>query len=163
MADNENPAGAAAAEQPEGPNFAIQRIYVKDLSFETPMGVKVFTQPFQPSVKLDVNTRGNMVGEDQHEIVLTLTVTAEQDGEVAFLIELQQAGVFMVTGFPEDQQRQLLATVCPNFLFPYAREAIDNIAVHGGFPAVALKPLDFDAIYRQSLAAEAEQGGQSVN
>ena len=163
MADNENQTPEAAAqEQPQGTNFAIQRIYVKDMSFETPMGVKVFTVPFKPQVKLDVNTRGNEVGENLHEIVLTLTVTAEQDGEVAFLIELQQAGIFQVSGFPEEQQRQVLATVCPNFLFPYAREAIDNIAVHGGFPAVALTPLDFDGIYRQSLEAEA-QGGQTLN
>lgn len=145
----------AAGQQPQ---FAIQRTFVKDLSFETPMGVKVFTQQgFQPKMQLDVNTRGSMVGENTHEIVLTLTVTAKIEEETAFIIELQQGGLFVVAGFPDDQQKHVLGAVCPNFLFPYAREAIDSIAVKGGFPPVQLAPIDFDALFRNAQSQESSE------
>ena len=159
MAENEN---EAAAQQPAGQQFAIQRTYIKDSSFETPMGVKVFTQQFQPQVKMDVNTSGSKVADTAHEIVLTVTITAKLEEETAYIIELQQAGIFAISGFEDDQLKHVLGAVCPNFLFPYAREAIDNMAVRGGFPPISLAPIDFDAIYRQSLA-QAEQQGQSIN
>lgn len=160
MAENENE--EAAAQQPAGPQFAIQRTYIKDLSFETPMGVKVFTQAFQPQIKMDVNTRGNQVAENVHEIVLTITITAKIEEDTAYLIELQQAGIFAINGFPADQLQHVLGAVCPNFLFPYAREAIDSLVVKGGFPPLSLAPIDFDAIFRQSQNS-AEQSGQSLN
>lgn len=159
--DNENET-EAAAQQPEGPQFAIQRTYVKDMSFETPMGVKVFTQAFQPKVKMDVNTRGNQVAENVHEIVLTLTITSTIEDETAYLIELQQAGIFSISGFAAEQLQHVLGAVCPNFLFPYAREAVDSVVVKGGFPPLSLAPIDFDAIFRQSQANAADSG-QSIN
>jgi len=131
-------------------------------AFETPMGVKVFTQAFQPKVKMDVNTRGNKVGDNIHEIVLTITITALVEDETAYLIELQQAGIFAITGFADEQLQHVLGAVCPNFLFPYAREAIDSMAVKGGFPPLSLAPIDFDAIFRQSQAT-AGDSGQSIN
>ena len=152
----------AAAEQPAGPQFAIQRMFIKDLSFETPMGVKVFTQAFQPKVKMDVNTRGNSIAESVHEIVLTLTITAKVEEDTAYIVELQQAGIFAISGFPEEQMAHVLGAVCPNFLFPYAREAVDSIVVKGGFPPLSIAPIDFDAIFRQSQAS-ADQSGQSLN
>ncbi|MGB2271754.1 MAG: protein-export chaperone SecB [Pseudomonadales bacterium] len=159
MAENENEAAASADAAPQ---FAVQRTYIKDFSFETPMGVKVFTQAFQPKVKMDVNTRGNQVGDGAHEIVLTITITAQVEEETAYLIELQQAGIFAVSGFPAEQLQHVLGAVCPNFLFPYAREAIDSMAVKGGFPPLSLAPIDFDAIFRQSQATAAD-AGQSIN
>ena len=163
MAENDNQnANAGAQAQAEGPQFAIQRTYVKDLSFETPMGIKVFTQAFQPQVKMDVNTRGNQVADNVHEIVLTLTITAKVEEETAYLVELQQAGIFSINGFPAEQVQHVLGAVCPNFLFPYAREAIDSLVVKGGFPPLSLSPIDFDAIYRQSQNNAADQG-QSLN
>ena len=152
----------AATEQPSGPQFAIQRTFIKDLSFETPMGVKVFTQAFQPKVKMDVNTRGNSIAEGVHEIVLTLTITAKVEGDTAYIVELQQAGIFAINGFPKEQMAHVLGAVCPNFLFPYAREAVDSIVVKGGFPPLSIAPIDFDAIFRQSQAS-ADQSGQSLN
>ena len=147
---------AAAAQQPQ---FAIQRTFIKDLSFETPMGIKVFTQQgFQPKMQLDVTTGGSLVGDNTHEIILTLTVTAKVEEETAYIIELQQAGLFVVAGFPEEQQKHVLGAVCPNFLFPYAREAIDGIAVKGGFPPLQLAPIDFDALFRN---AQAQNAGDS--
>lgn len=151
-----------AAEQPSGPQFAIQRTFIKDLSFETPMGVKVFTQAFQPKVKMDVNTRGNVIAEGVHEIVLTLTITAKVEEDTAYVVELQQAGIFAINGFAEEQMAHVLGAVCPNFLFPYAREAVDSIVVKGGFPPLSIAPIDFDAIFRQSQAS-ADQSGQSLN
>ena len=152
----------AATEQPSGPQFAIQRTFIKDLSFETPMGVKVFTQAFQPKVKMDVNTRGNSIATAVHEIVLTLTITAKVEEDTAYIVELQQAGIFAINGFPEEQMALVLGAVCPNFLFPYAREAVDSIVVKGGFPPLSIAPIDFDAIFRQSQAS-ADQSGQSLN
>ena len=152
----------AATEQPSGPQFAIQRTFIKDLSFETPMGVKVFTQAFQPKVKMDVNTRGNSIAEGVHEIVLTLTITAKVEEDTAYIVELQQAGIFAINGFPKEQMAHVLGAVCPNFLFPYAREAVDSIVVKGGFPPLSIAPIDFDAIFRQSQAS-ADQSGQSLN
>ena len=152
----------AATEQPSGPQFAIQRTFIKDLSFETPMGIKVFTQAFQPKVKMDVNTRGNSIAEGVHEIVLTLTITAKVEEDTAYIVELQQAGIFAITGFPKEQMAHVLGAVCPNFLFPYAREAVDSIVVKGGFPPLSIAPIDFDAIFRQSQAS-ADQSGQSLN
>lgn len=161
MAENDNENEAAAA-QPTGQQFAIQRTYVKDLSFETPMGVKVFTQQFQPKVKMDVNTSGTKIADNTHEIVLTITITAKLEEETAYLIELQQAGIFAIGGFDDEQLKHVLGAVCPNFLFPYAREVVDNMAVRGAFPPLSLAPIDFDAIYRQSVT-QAEQQGQSIN
>jgi preprotein translocase subunit SecB len=151
---------AAAAEQPTEPQFGVQKTFVKDMSFETPMGVKVFTKPFKPQIKLDVNARSAVVADNQYEVVLTITVTATIEDETAYLLELQQAGIFAVSGFPEEQFKHVMGAVCPNFLFPYGREAIDSTVVRGGFPPLSLAPIDFDAMFRNSQnSAE----GQSLN
>ena len=147
MSDENN---AAASEQPAGPQFGVQKTFIKDMSFETPMGVKVFTKAFQPQIKLDVSTAHTLIAENQYEVVLSLTVTAKIDEETAYLIEIQQAGIFAVSGFPEDQLKHVLGAVCPNFLFPYARECVDSTVVRGGFPPLSLAPIDFDALFRNS-------------
>lgn len=154
MAEENNPQEGAA---PQGPQFGVQKTFVKDLSFETPLGVKVFTQQFQPKIKLDVNTRGSLVGENTHEIVLTITVTAGIEEGTAYLIEVQMAGLFAISGFPQEQMEHVLGAVCPNFLFPYAREVVDNVAVKGGFPPLNLAPVDFDAMFRQAKAQQEAQ------
>jgi len=158
MADDNNP--AAAEQAAEGQQFGVQKTFVKDVSFETPMGVKVFTQQFQPEVKLDVNTSGNSIAENVHEVVLTVTATAKVEEETAYVVEVQQAAIFSVSGFPDDQLKQILGAVCPNFLFPYAREAVDSMVVRGGFPPLNLAPVDFDALYRN---AQSGAEGQPLN
>ncbi len=140
----------ATAQQPTQ-QFALQRIYVKDLSFETPQGLEVFRQAWKPRVNLDINTRQNKVDDQNWEVVLTLSVTATQDEKTAFIAEVQQAGIFSVLGIPEPQLRQVLSTVCPNILFPYAREAIDSLVTRGSFPPLMLAPVNFDALYLQAL------------
>lgn len=131
--------------------FALQRIYVKDVSFETPQGHEVFRQQWKPRVNLEMNTRQNRIDDNNFEVVLTLSVTASVEEKTAFLAEVQQAGIFFVNGLPEAQLRQVLGTVCPNILFPYAREAVDNLVVRGSFPPLMLAPVNFDALYQQAL------------
>ena len=137
--------------------FSLQRIYVKDVSFETPQGPDVFRQQWKPRVNLEINTRQTRIDDNNFEVVLTLSVTATQDDKTAFLAEVQQAGIFFVAGMSEAQLRQALGTVCPNILFPYAREAIDNLVTRGSFPALMLAPVNFDALYQQALKQQAEE------
>lgn len=146
------------AEQ-QAQQFAIQRVYIKDISFETPTGVEAFQTQWQPQVQLDVNTRANKLADDAHEVVLSLTVTATQDEKTMLLIEIQQAGIFAHQGIDGDQLNHVLNTVCPNILFPYAREMIDSLAVKGSFPALMLAPINFDALYQQALQQQNEQAG----
>jgi preprotein translocase subunit SecB len=152
MAENDQ----GAAEQPQQ-QFALQRIYVKDLSFETPQGPSVFTKQWQPKVHMDLNTKNTKLDENNHEVVLTLTVTAKLEDEAAFLIEVQQAGVFLCKGLDGPALQQVLGAVCPNILFPYARETIDAMVVKGSFPPLMLAPVNFDALYQQALKQQQEQ------
>lgn len=147
----------------EGPQFAIHRIYVKDVSFETPNSPAVFMEEWKPDVNLQLNSTVNPLEGDLHEVVLNVTVTAKQGEKTAFLVEVQQAGVFTVQGFEDAQKGSMLGAYCPNVLFPFAREAISDLIVKGGFPQLLLSPINFDAIYAQNLskraqAASPEQG-----
>ena len=141
--------------------FALQRIYIKDVSFETPQGHEVFRQQWKPRVNLEMNTKQTRIDDNNFEVILTLSITAAIEEKTAFLAEMQQGGIFYVSGIPEPQLRQVLATVCPNILFPYAREAIDNLVVRGSFPPLMLAPVNFDALYQQALMQQEqeEQGG----
>jgi len=139
--------------------FNIERVYVKDISFESPLVPMIFTEQWKPKVKLDLNTATRTITEDRYEVDLRVTVTTETEAEVTSLIvEVTQSGLFMLTGFEDAQLKQVLATMCPNILFPYAREQIDSLMSKGGFPPLHLAPVNFDAVYAQALQAEAEQG-----
>jgi len=139
--------------------FNIERVYVKDISFESPLAPMIFTEQWKPKVKLDLNTATRPVSEGRYEVDLRVTVTTETDSEVTSLIvEVTQSGLFALSGFEEDQLKQLLATMCPNILFPYVREQIDSLMSKGGFPPLHLAPVNFDAVYAQALQAEAEKG-----
>jgi preprotein translocase subunit SecB len=114
-------------------------------------------------VNVDLNTRSSKADETgNHEVILTITVTAKMEDKSAFLVEVQQAGIFFAAGIEEDSLKQILATVAPNILFPYAREAIDALVVKGGFPPLMLAPVNFDALYQQAMAQQAAQGGGEV-
>ena len=153
MAEEEQ---AASTEQPQQ-QFAMQRIYTKDISFESPATPDVFRKQWQPAVNVDLNTKSNKIDENgNYEVVLTVTITAKMDDETAFLVEVQQAGVFMITGFEGENLRRILGTAAPNILFPYARENIDSLCVKGGFPALMLAPVNFEALYQQAINQAAE-------
>lgn len=130
--------------------FSVQRIYIKDLSFESPQSPAVFAENWKPQVKVDLNTRSTGIENGSAEVVLTVTITASLEEKTAFLIEVQQAGLFAIAGFEEEQARQLLAIACPNLLFPYLREAVDSLVVKGGFPPINLQPVNFEALYLQA-------------
>jgi preprotein translocase subunit SecB len=146
--------------QPEK-EFAIQRLYLKDLSLETPMGPEVFKKQWKPKVHLDVNTKNNALEKEIYEVVLTLTITAKiEDGDkTGFLVEVHQAGIFTCKGIEGDELRHVLSTVAPNVLFPYAREAVDSVVTKASFPPLMLAPINFDALYQQALQ---EQEGQEA-
>ena len=161
MAENDQKAPEAApgagAEQPAGPQFALQRIYLKDSSFESPRSPGVFQSQWSPKINFDIKTRSSKIQDDVFEVVLVLTAEAQLEENTAFLVEVHQAGIFTAKDFPDEQLEQLLATVCPNILFPYAREAIDNLVIKGSFPALMLAPINFEALYAQQKQANAAQ------
>ena len=140
-----------AAQEQVGPQFAIQRIYTKDISFETPNSPAIFQKEWTPEVKLDLDTRSTRLDEGVFEVVLGLTVTATIGDETAFLCEVQQAGIFTITAVEEGQLAHMLGAFCPNTLFPYAREAVSNLVNRGTFPQLNLAPVNFDALFAQYL------------
>lgn len=132
--------------------FGVQKVYVKDISFEAPNTPAIFTeQKWEPEVNIQLNTRVENVGPQVHEVVLTVTVTAKVGDKTAYLAEVQQAGIFEVDGFDQTQMGHLLGSYCPNILFPYVREAISDLVTRGGFPQMLLAPVNFDLIYAQHL------------
>ncbi len=140
--------------------FAMQRIYTKDISFESPAAPDIFKKQWQPAVSVDLNTKSDKIDDSGNfEVVLSVTITAKVDEETAFLVEVQQGGIFLITGIEGDDLRRVLGTAAPNILFPYARESIDNLCVKGGFPPIMLAPVNFDALYQQALAQSAAQAG----
>ena len=154
---------AATNNEANQQQFTLQRIYTKDVSFESPSTPSIFRQSWQPSVNVDLNTKSSRVDDDgNHEVVLTLTVTAKMGEDTAFLVEVQQAGIFYVVGIDGEPLRQVLATVGPNILFPYARESIDALVVKGGFPPLMLSPVNFEALYRQAVAQQEAQDASAA-
>jgi preprotein translocase subunit SecB len=144
------------------PQFEIQRIYTKDISFESPNTPHTFLEEWKPEVTLNLETKSNRIQDNMHEVVLAITATVTTSKKTAFLIEVQQAGIFIVKGFAHDQLHQMLGSFCPNILFPYAREVVSDIVVRGGFPQLILAPVNFDALYSQHLeqqTGEAQSGG----
>ena len=132
-----------------GPAFNIQRIFTKDVSFETPNSPAIFQKEWTPDVKLDLDTRSNKLADDTYEVILSLTVTARLGEEVAFLAEVQQAGIFSITGLEDNQMAHSIGSYCPNILFPYAREVISSLVSRGTFPQLNLAPVNFDALFAQ--------------
>ncbi|WP_108649041.1 protein-export chaperone SecB [Dongshaea marina] len=140
--------------------FAIQRVYVKDSSFEAPNVPHIFQKEWEPEVKLDMDTRSNKLDEGVYEVILTLTVTCTLGEETAFLCEVQQGGIFGIGEMPEPQLAHCLAAFCPNILFPYAREHIAAMVNKGSFPQLNLVPVNFDALFMAQMQQQMEQQGQ---
>ena len=149
-------AGAAAEEQAQQ-EFVLQRVYLKDLSFESPGAPEVFRKEYRPAVNVDLRTQSAAMDNDAYEVTLTITITAKLQEETAFLIEVQQSGIFSVRGIAEEELRRILGIYCPNVLFPYARETIDNIVTKGTFPALMLAQVNFEGLYAQALQQAQQQ------
>ncbi|MDF3012365.1 MAG: secB [Cellvibrio sp.] len=152
--NNQQDAGQAAT---GGPVFAIQRIYLKDISFETPMGPEGFTKAYKPNIQQDLNIQANQIEEGLFEVVLLLTITARIEDRAVFLVEVKQAGLFAISGIEGPAITQLINTACPQILFPYAREAVDSILGRGSFPPLMLAPINFDAVFVQAITAAQQQ------
>lgn len=157
MTDNKAQPKAQKSDD-SAPQFEIQRIYTKDLSYEAPNTPHTFVEDWKPEVQLNLETKSNRIQDNMHEVVLSVTATVSSNKKSAFLIEVHQAGIFMISGIPNDQLRQMLGSFCPNILFPYAREVISDTVVRGGFPQLLLAPVNFDALYAQHMEEQKKQG-----
>ena len=146
-------AAGAAADAPAQPVFRIQRVYLKDVSFESPQTPKVFVGATQwkPDVQLQLGTGSTKLENDLYETVLNVTATVKVDEEVVYLTEVKQAGLFLMRGFDEASLAKMLGSFCPNVLFPFAREEIGSLVQKGGFPQLLLDPVNFEALYLQHL------------
>lgn len=145
--------------------FAIQKIYTKDISFETPRSPKIFTEKWEPTVDFNLGTQNNPIEDSLFEVSLSVTVTVKCNDSVAYLVEVNQAGVFSISGFTEQEKAPMLGSFCPNILFPYAREVVSDLVAKGGFPQLLLAPVNFDALYAQHLQQNQQQapGSNTVN
>jgi preprotein translocase subunit SecB len=134
------------------PVFAIEKIYVKDLSLEIPNAPSIFLERETPEINLQLGTKSQGIGEELYEVLLTVTVTAKIKDKIMFLVEAQQAGIFRIRHIPDEEIDPVLGIGCPNILFPYMREVVSDIVTRAGFPPVILNPVNFEALYNQKRA-----------
>jgi len=137
--------------------FQIQKLYAKDVSFECPNAPQIFQETGQADVKMSLAQRVDDLGENLHEVVLTVTVTATIGEKTAYLAEVAQSGIFMLSGFTEQTAHAVINTMCPSTLFPYARRAISEMVADGGFPPLTLQPVNFEQLYAQRMQEMAQQ------
>ena len=137
------------------PAFSIEKIYVKDLSLEVPGGPGVFMQTEQPQLEIQIEQRSRRVNEGLYEVTLVVTVVAKQGEKTSFLVEAAQAGVFQIRNVRDADLAAVLGVVCPNVLFPYARETVSDVVARAGFPPVILAPVNFEAVFQQRIAEAA--------
>jgi len=157
MTDSNRP--ATNGNGADGAQFLLQQLFIKDLSFEAPNApITLQSAKGEPDVKLNLRHSAKALDGDVYEVVLHISVHADLDGKTVFLAELDQAGLFLIRGYEEEQRKQLLGVFCPNTLFPYAREAISSTVAKGGFPPLMLQPINFEALYAQ---ATRKQEGQA--
>jgi preprotein translocase subunit SecB len=148
----------------ENQQFAIQKIYLKDVSFESPNSPQAFTDgEWKPQINVQINSSHHAIADDTYEVLLNITVTAKHNENTAFLVEVKQAGIFTLSGFPEENLGGMLGAYCPETLFPYAREAISEFISKGGFPQLLLAPVNFNALYSQQMQQQsaAQSGAKS--
>lgn len=146
-------ADVSANGQGSQPQLVLQKIYVKDVSYEAPNAPQIFQEigetDQQPQVQLNLGQKATDLGNDMYEVVLSLTLTCTLGERTAYLAEVQQAGVFGVSGFSEGDLAGIIGSYCPNLLFPYARQVISSLVLEGGFPPFLLQPINFDALYAE--------------
>ncbi len=150
MAEHEQP--------PAERQFSVQRVYTKDISFESPNAPEIFRGEWRPQHELNLNTKINPLEEHVYEVILTVTVSAKVDEKTAFIVEVHQAGIFGVKGFADQELGPMLGAYCPNLLFPYAREVVSDLVAKGSFPQLVLQHVNFDALFAQHQQQATEQG-----
>jgi preprotein translocase subunit SecB len=145
----------------EAKNFSIQKIYTKDISFETPNSPQIFIDKWEPEVDFNLGSDIKPLDDNLYEVSLTVTVTVKSNQKTAYLAEITQAGVFTLTGFSDDEMGPMMGSFCPNILFPYAREVVSDLVNKGGFPQLLLSPVNFEALYTQHLQEQMQQAPAS--
>ncbi len=152
-----NGATAPADSENSGPQFSVEKIYVKDVSFEAPNAPQVFNEQAQPQLQMNLNQRVQRLNDNAFEVVLGVTLTCTVNDKTAYLAEVQQAGVFGLSGFDDNTLDAMLGTHCPNVLYPYVRQSIGDLIQAGGFPPFLLQPINFEALYAEGLRQRAEK------
>lgn len=158
---NETKTGAQKTEEASG-LFNLQKIYVKDVSFETPHSPQIFQEQWKPKVNLDIANTAKAINTGVYEVILAVTVTVSFEDKNVYLIEIHQAGIFQISGFPDEILGRMLATVCPNILFPFAREMVADVVTRGGFPQLLLAPINFDGLYMQQMEKEVAKANDAA-
>lgn len=148
---------AAPVDAATGPAFTVEKIYVKDVSFESPNAPTIFNDQVQPELQLNLNQQVQRLGENAFEVVLAVTLTCQAGERTAYVAEVKQAGVFGLVGFDAQTLDAMLGTHCPNVLYPYTRQLISDLIQAGGFPPFYLQPINFDALYAEGLRQRAAQ------
>ena len=151
----------AEENQAQEKQFSIQKIYTKDISFESPGSPKVFTEKWEPSVDFNLGTNSSPIEDSLFEVAITVTVTVKTDQTTAYLVEVTQAGIFSLAGFADEEMGPMLGSFCPNILFPYAREVVSDLVAKGGFPQLLLAPVNFDALYTQHVKQTQQQSAST--
>jgi len=155
-------ANLTEATDPGQAQFSIQKIYVKDVSFEVPNAPAIFNEQGQPELNLNLNQKVGRIGDNLFEVVLSITLTCKVGDKNVYLAEVAQAGIFGLAGFDEPTLDMMLGTYCPNVLFPYARQTVSDLVTAGGFPPFYLQPINFEALYAEGLRRRAEQQGGTL-
>lgn len=141
-------------------SFDILRIYTKNVSLESPSTPEIFKMEVQPEIQIQLSNEEREIEPGIHEVALKVTVTAKNEDNIMFIAEVEQAGLFQLVNFPAEQLQAIRGGYCPNILYPYARQSLDNLISKGGFPPVILSPINFEAVYAERQAqmrAEAEK------
>ena len=139
--------------------LVLQKIYIKDFSFESPRAPEIFKADMSPQTELNIRSSSKEVGENAQEVSLTLTVEAKENDKALFLVELEQAGVFIMQGYTEEERQMLVGSYCPNALYPFAREAVSDVVTRGGFPQLLSQPINFDALYAKAMQEQSQKNG----
>ena len=160
MSDETLNGAAAPADAQQGPTFTVEKLYVKDVSFEAPNAPQVFNEQGQPDLQMKLNQKVQRLAENAFEVSLGITLTCTLNGKVAYLAEVEQAGVFGLGGMDDQMLDAMLGIQCPNILYPYASSAIGQLITAGGFPPFPMQPINFDGLYAESLRQRAAQLGQ---
>ncbi|NND64606.1 MAG: protein-export chaperone SecB [Gammaproteobacteria bacterium] len=143
--------GAVSTDEQDPRNIQVKKIYTKDTSYEAPLTPAIFADTWEPKIDLNITTAVKAAGEDSHEVSLKITAEAKLIDKTAFIAEVEQAGVFSITGFDKEEFSRIVGSYCPNILFPYARQTIGDLISKGGFPQLILQPINFDSLYQQHL------------
>jgi len=154
--------GILGNEDQNGAQLSLQAVYLKDCSYEAPQGPRV-DGGWNPQISLDLHTAVAAITPDVREIVLTVTVSAKQNDATVFLVEVKQAGAFLMRNLSDDDTRRAVGTICPSVLFPYARAAVSHLVTQGGFPQFLLPPVNFEALYARSVSEAQQQSSATRN